>query len=252
MNAAVTTGAVAMHTEVMARIARLQVDSPTAAVSTAKAYVDTLHTPVRTSSQDLQNLIDAAETQGQDITRALKSLRRTLQFLRILPAWLYGTNFVTSRVESVADTCRELVRDCSVPVASYGVVAAGATEDAQTAARPAAELLESSAAQLEDGSEVQTILSAGARTLYDNSDLLNAQASLAENLRAALMTAVRQLQEASTALREVSSAARTSGASREITAGMRREQRRVAMTRGRVQLLGALHTLSLLPQKVLR
>lgn len=241
-----------MHDEVMARITRLQVDSPTAAVSTAKAYVDTLHTPVRTSSQDLQNLIDAAETQGQDIACALKSLRRTLQLLHILPSWLYGTSFVTSRVESIAMTCRKLVRDCSVPVASYGVVAAGATEDAQKEARPAAELLESSAAGLEDGSEVQAVLLAGARTLYDNSDLLVAQANLAENLRVVLMTAVRQLQEASTALRDVSTATRSSDAVREITAGMRREQRRAALARSRVQLLGALHTLSLLPKKALR
>lgn len=244
-----TTGAAAMHAEVMARITRLQADSPTAAVSTAKAYVDTLHTPVRTSSQDLQNLVDAAETQGRDITHALKSLRRTLQLLHILPSWLYGTSFVTSRVAGVAAACQKLVRDCSVPVASYGVVAAGATEDAQSEARPAAELLERSAAQLEDGSEVQSVLHSGARTLYDNSDLLVAQASLAENLRAVLMSAVRQLQEAATALREVSSATSAAVGAREATAGMRREQRRTAMTRGRVQLLGALHTLSLLPQK---
>lgn len=240
-----------LHSEVMTRIEHLADTSTAAAVSTARAYVDSMLAPVRASGVDLQNLIDTADHQSSDITQALKSLNRTMWFLAKLPGMFLRFGFAQARITHVAGECTKLVQDCAVPVTAYGVVAQSATDGVRSSAAPNAELLQaaSKSKRFAKLPECASVLAEGGRTLQESSQLLSAQASMAENLRGSLMTALRQLEEASNALQEAVTAAESHRNSLAIASNMRRVERKAAVTRGRLGLQRALSSLPVTKSK---
>lgn len=234
-----------LHAEIMVRIQRLSTTSPTAATSTAKAYVDSMLEPVRTSSLDLQNLIDTADQRTTGITRSLKKLNRTMWLLTKLPGFLLNREFAQAWVGRVAGQCRDMVQECAVPVAAFGAVAQGTTADAQESVTPNAQLLEgaSKSKALRESPDCQRVLIEGSRALYDNGQLLAAQAATAENLRSNLMVALRQLQEAGNALHATTEVAEATSTSKTDVAEMRRTRRKTELLRARLGLQRSLASL---------